>query len=139
MHSFAQHPISSALSALAFDQELTALFANILTEFGSCDRGPKSCHDRISKQRNGDSGPLLPARARAQPRLSTHAPRELGLSGLPRWSASRGWSARPDIDCLGGLYGFRGLLDREIQYALVEMRVDGSVLRLEWQGHRSVE
>ena len=28
-------PISSTLSALAFDQELTALFANILTEFGS--------------------------------------------------------------------------------------------------------
>jgi hypothetical protein len=27
--------ISSALSPLAFDQELTALFANILTEFGS--------------------------------------------------------------------------------------------------------
>lgn len=35
MHSFAQHPISSALPALAFDQELRALFANILTEFGS--------------------------------------------------------------------------------------------------------
>ena len=62
-----------------------------------------------------------------------------GLSGLLRCSASRGWSARLDIDCLSGLYGLRGLLDREMQYALVEMSVDGSVLWLEWQGYRSVE
>jgi hypothetical protein len=62
-----------------------------------------------------------------------------GLSGLLRCSASRGWSARLDIDCLAGLYGLRGLLDREMQYALVEMSVDGSVLWLEWQGYRSVE
>ena len=61
------------------------------------------------------------------------------LSGLLRCSASRGWSARLDIDCLSGLYGLRGLLDREMQYALVEMSVDGSVLWLEWQGHRSIE
>ena len=58
---------------------------------------------------------------------------DLGLSGLPRCSA------RLDIDCLGSLYGLSGLLDREMQYALVEMSVDGSVLWLEWQGHRSVE
>jgi hypothetical protein len=62
-----------------------------------------------------------------------------GLSSLSRCSTSRRWSARLDIDCLGGLYGLRGLLDREMQHALVEMSVDGSVLRLEWQGHRSVE
>jgi hypothetical protein len=62
-----------------------------------------------------------------------------GLSGLPRCSTSRGWSTRLDFDCLGGLYGLSGLLDREMQHALVEMSLDGSVLRLEWQGHRSVE
>ena len=62
-----------------------------------------------------------------------------GLSGLPRCRARRGWSARLDIDCLGGLYGLSRLLDREMQHALIEMSVDGSVLRLEWQGHRSVE
>ena len=56
-----------------------------------------------------------------------------GLSGLARCSA------RLDIDCLGGLYGFSGLLDREMQHTLVEMSVDGSVLRLERQEHRSVE
>ena len=62
-----------------------------------------------------------------------------GLSGLPRCRARRGWSARLDIDCLGGLYGLSRLLDREMQHALNEMSVDGSVFRLEWQGHRSVE
>ena len=56
------------------------------------------------------------------------------LSGL-LWRAR----ARLDLDCLGGLYDLRGLLDREMQHALVEMSVDGSVLWLEWQGHRSVE
>ena len=61
------------------------------------------------------------------------------LSGLLRCSANRGWSARLDIDCLSGLYDLRGLLDREMQYALVEMSVDGSILWLEWQGHRSIE
>ena len=56
-----------------------------------------------------------------------------GLSGLARCSA------RLDIDCLGGLYGLSGLLDREMQHALVEMSFDGSVFRLERQGHRSIE
>src|SRR5258708_26780970 len=56
-----------------------------------------------------------------------------GLSGLARCSA------RLDIDCLGGLYGLSGLLDHEMQHTLVEMSVDGSVLRLERQEHRSVE
>ena len=60
-------------------------------------------------------------------------------SRLPRCGASCGWSARLDIDCLGGLYGLRGLLDREMQYALVEMSVNRPVFRLEWQGNRSVE
>src|ERR1700730_16486143 len=55
------------------------------------------------------------------------------LNGLARCSA------RLDIDCLGGLYGLSGLLDREMQHTLVEMSVDGSVLRLERQEHRSVE
>jgi len=50
-----------------------------------------------------------------------------------------GWSARLDIDCLGDLRRLGGLLDREMQHALVEMRFDGSVFRLERQRHRSVE
>src|SRR5207342_868492 len=58
-----------------------------------------------------------------------------GLSGLPRCSAG----ARLDLDCLGGLYGLGGLLDREMQHALVKMSIDGSILRLEWQEHRTVE
>jgi hypothetical protein len=58
---------------------------------------------------------------------------ELGC--LLRCSTSGGWSARLDIDCLGGLYGLRGLFDREMQYALVVMSVDGSVLWLERQGY----
>ena len=33
-----------------------------------------------------------------------------GLSGFPRCS---GTGARLDLDCLGGRYGLRGLLDRE--------------------------
>jgi hypothetical protein len=37
-----------------------------------------------------------------------------GLSGLFRRSASRGWSARLDIDCLGSLYSFSGLFDCEV-------------------------
>jgi hypothetical protein len=57
---------------------------------------------------------------------------DTGLSGLPRCSANRGWRTRLDIDCLGGLNGLRGLLDREMQYALVEMSGDGSVFWLEW-------
>ena len=50
----------------------------------------------------------------------THATRRpdfkrfLGLSGLLCCSASRGWSARLDTDCLSGLYGLRGLLDRQV-------------------------
>jgi len=70
-----------------------------------------------------------------------HSRREIisGLRGLPRCCARRGRSARLDIDCLGGLYGLGGLLDRQTQHALVEMSVDGAVFRLEWQGHRSVE
>ena len=63
----------------------------------------------------------------------------LELSGLSRCSARLGRSTCLDIDCLGRPYGLSGLLDRKIQYALVEMSVDGSILRLEWQGHRSVE
>ena len=62
-----------------------------------------------------------------------------GLGGLPRCSARLGRRACFDIDCLGGLYSLSGLFDREMQHALVEMGVDSSVLRLEWQGHRSVE
>jgi len=70
-----------------------------------------------------------------------HSRREIisGLRGLPRCCARRGRSARLDIDCLGGFYGLSGLLDRQMQHALVEMSVDGTVFRLEWQGHRSVE
>ena len=34
-----------------------------------------------------------------------------GLSSLPRCRARRGWSARLDVDCLGGLYSLSGLLD----------------------------
>ena len=57
------------------------------------------------------------------------------LSGLPRCRARLGRSPCLDIDCLSGLYGLSGLLDREIQHALVEMSIDGSVFRLERQGH----
>jgi hypothetical protein len=66
-----------------------------------------------------------------------------GLSGLVRRSGLLSvhvrWSARLDIDCLGDLRRLGGLLDREMQHALVEMCVDGSVFRLERQRHRSVE
>src|SRR5689334_13500765 len=59
---------------------------------------------------------------------ATCHPDSSSLSGLPRCRARRGWSARLDIDCLGGLYGLSRLLDREMQHALIEMSVDGSVL-----------
>ena len=49
------------------------------------------------------------------------------------------WSARLDIDCLVDLRRLGGLLDREMQHALVEMRFDGSVFRLKRQRHRSIE
>jgi hypothetical protein len=62
-----------------------------------------------------------------------------GLRGLARCGAQLGRSACLDIDCLGGLYGLSGLLDPEMQYALVEMSVDGSIFWLEWQRHRTVE
>jgi len=44
-----------------------------------------------------------------------------------------------DLDCLGGLDSLSRLLDREMQYAPVEMSVDRAVLGFERQGHRSVE
>lgn len=66
-----------------------------------------------------------------------------GLSSLVRRSGlvsvDARWSACLDIDCLGDLRRLGGLLDREMQHALVEMRVDGSVFRLERQRHGSVE
>jgi hypothetical protein len=49
------------------------------------------------------------------------------------------WSARFDIDCLGDFCRFSGLLDHEMQHALVEVCVDRTIFGLERQRHRSVE
>ena len=55
-----------------------------------------------------------------------------GLSSLLRRSTSSRWSTRLDIDGLGSLNGLGGLLDGQMQYALVEVSIDGSVFWLEW-------
>ena len=75
-----------------------------------------------------------------------------GVLRLPRWRfhtisrIKRPFGAAPLaggaavlISIVLVLYGLRGLFYREMQYALVEMSVDGSVLWLEWQGYRTVE
>jgi hypothetical protein len=107
--------------------------------FKSQDRWPA----KASKKKSPGLGARASFRGGTQPLHSCYMHPDFkrfpGLSDLLRCSASRGSGARLDIDCLGGLYGLRGLLDREMQYALVEMSVDGSVLWLEWQGYRSVE
>jgi hypothetical protein len=53
--------------------------------------------------------------------------------GLVRYRACARWRACLDIDRLGGLHGLGGLLDGEMQHALVEMSFDGSLFRLERQ------
>ena len=52
-------------------------------------------------------------------------------SGFVQFRARTRRSARLDINCLGGLHGLGGLLDREMQHTLVEMSFDGSLFRLE--------
>ena|SRR5579859_2107209 len=53
------------------------------------------------------------------------------FGGLIRYRTRARRSARFDTNCLGGLHGLGGLLDRQMQHTLVEMSFDGSLFRLE--------